>query len=150
MIKSFKVYYGNQLSSPLTYLEKQVDGAVKEDFLKKMIPVLYHKLLVVGVGEGVIRIQTEGEAKEAPRSETAWCAHRNAGQPAGLLSVWRTADVQNGFGEWDRSSFNKHYLNIHQERGTTEQVGIELWARVVRFLPSWSLYFSGRRQAPSS
>lgn len=55
MIKSFKVYYGNQLSSPLTYLEKQVDGAVKEDFLKKMIPVLYHKLL----GPGAINRREE-------------------------------------------------------------------------------------------
>lgn len=109
MIKSFKVYYGNQLSSPLTYLGKREDGAVKEGFLKKTMPVLYHKLLVVGVGEGVVRIQPEGEAKEeAPRSETTWRAHRNASQPAGLLSVWRTADAQNGFGEWDRTSFNKH------------------------------------------
>lgn len=70
MTKSFQVFYGNQLNSHLSYLERWEDGAVKETFLEEMMPGLHHELLG-GKWEGQKNLK-EGIAKEATNPETAW------------------------------------------------------------------------------
>lgn len=66
---SVQIYYGHQLSSTLTSLEKWENGVVKEGFLETMMPMLHHKLLVGGCGEGIRRIQREVQQKKKAQSQ---------------------------------------------------------------------------------